>query len=262
MKISIITPTWNSEKTIMRNLDSIHSQRDVQIEHIIIDNLSSDATLDIIQESGYPIRILSEKDKGISDAFNKGIKESSGEIIAILNSDDCFAGPNSLKRVLEAFNAQACDIVHGDMIFIDEVYGSNVRKPLLCPIEVAFPFNHPAFFVKRSVYEKYGLFNESYRLAMDYEFVCRFYRSPNDCDLQIKYLSGAPLTIMYAGGASWAHELKTLDECKRALSEIGRWNALAIKSMTRRKNRIKLKQILNRLGLSAPVTIWRKLKWR
>lgn len=261
MKISIITPTWNSEKTIKRNLDSVHSQEEVVIEHIVIDNLSSDKTLQFVQESGYPVKLISEKDNGISDAFNKGIRAASGEIIAILNSDDCFTNKFTLKHVKDVFQKTGADIVHGNMLFVDGVYGTNTRKPLMCPIEVAFPFNHPAFFVKRSVYEKYGLFNESYRLAMDYEFVSRFYRSSQDCDLKIEYFSEETLTTMYAGGASWAHELRTLDECKRALVERGRWNKMAKESLGRRRVRIRIKNLLHKISFFAPITLWRKCKW-
>lgn len=262
MKISIITPTWNSAATIRRNLDSVHTQADVEIEHIIVDNLSSDETLSIIRQSPFNVTLISEKDKGISDAFNKGIRKSTGDIIAILNSDDCFYSPDTLKLVSNEFERTSADIVHGDLLFVDPEFGTNIRKPLLCPIEVAFPFNHPSFFVRKNIYDRIGLFDETFRLAMDFEFVSRFYRSPSDTDLKISYISSKPLTTMYAGGASWAHEIKTLHECQQALKLRGRWNARARRSFLVRKLRTLLKQKLQSCGITAPVILWRKMKWR
>ena len=132
MKISIITPTYNSEKTILDNVQSIINQTYKEFEHIVIDNLSSDNTLEIIKNiylsNNIPdkLRIICEKDEGISDAFNKGINASSGQIINILNSDDHYASSDVFSEVVKAFSNDAFIITHGDVFFDDSVYGSNI----------------------------------------------------------------------------------------------------------------------------------------
>lgn len=262
MKFTIITPTWNSVKTIKRNIDSIHSQMGVSIEHIIVDNLSVDGTVEFVKGMDLPIKIISEKDNGISDAFNKGINNASGEIVGIINSDDTLYSNESLNLVKESFEKYNCDIVHGDMLFIDDEFGTNIRKPLLCSIKKAFPFNHPTMFIKKSVYEKYGLYSTGYRFAMDYELVSRFYRNYDNCDLKIHYLEGIPISTMYAGGVSSTHEFKTILECKLILQSLNLWDITAKTSFLNRFIRIKLKQFLARLNLYSLIKFWRQNKWK
>ena len=125
MLISIITPTYNSEKTISRNINSVIGQKYSNFEHIIVDNLSSDKTIRIAQkiyeENNITpkLRIISEKDEGISDAFNKGIKTSNGEIIGIINSDDFYYNQNVFDMVLDKFDDSVIQFVHGDIYFYD-----------------------------------------------------------------------------------------------------------------------------------------------
>ena len=179
MKISIITPSYNSEKTIGRNVNSVISQTYKNYEHIIVDNLSKDSTLRTINEIYQKnnlldlLTVISEQDNGISDAFNKGIKVAKGEIIAILNSDDYYFDSNLFEKVIDVFKGSEVLFIHGDIKFIDDVYGSNIRKPLLCDIKEAMPYNHPTMFFRKNVYEQYGDFDITYKYAMDYELVCR-----------------------------------------------------------------------------------------
>lgn len=261
MKISIITPTWNSIKTIKRNIDSIHGQHDVDLEQIIIDNLSTDGTVEYIQSLDYQIKLISEKDNGISDAFNKGIKTATGDIIGIINSDDCLYSLDTLKRIHAEFILKKCDIVHGDLMFVDNQYGTNIRKPLLCHIKYAFPFNHPTFFVLKSVYERYGLFDLEYQISMDFEFVSRFYRSTADCEINMNYLPSPPISIMHAGGISETQELKCLNECRKILKNKKLWGLSATLNYYLRLFKILLKPGLKKLGLRKIVIIWRKIKW-
>ena len=264
MKISVITPTFNSSPHIARCIQSVNSQQHTDIEHIFVDNLITDETCILIQRLSKrnPV-IKSEKDRGISDAFNKGINLAKGEIIAILNSDDEFFSPLTLTRVHDAFASQPeLSFVHGNLQFVDHDYGSNIRRPLQCPITTAMPFNHPAFFVKRSFYERLGFFDESYRYAMDFELICRMYSSPDTYTLAGKYLDGAPLSIMHAGGASWKYELNSLDECERALKKHNNWNSEAKSSINHRRIRVYWKRRLSSLGLNSLIRIWRFFKWR
>lgn len=263
MKISIITPTFNSEKTILRNLDSINNQSFKNIEHIFIDNLSTDKTLEIINQNSLANKkIISEKDKGISDAFNKGILNSSGDIIAILNSDDLFYSPKTLDIVADAFKDETIDFVFGDIYFDDPTLGSNRRKPLECSITKAMPFNHPAFFARKRFYDQLGLYDLSFKHAMDFELISRMYTSPSHYSLKGKKISDEPLVIMHAGGVSWKYELKSLKEIKRILIAKGFYNFYAKKILLERKLRIQIRDILLNYKLASLIKFWRFLKWR
>jgi len=263
MKITIITPTFNSEKTILRNLESVNNQSYKNIEHLFIDNKSSDLTLQIIEEnSKKPHRIISEKDRGISDAFNKGIQLASGEIIGILNSDDLFYSSKTLDLVANAFNDDSLDFVYGDIFFDDPILGSNRRKPLECPITKAMPFNHPAFFVRKRFYDHLGLYDLSYKHAMDFELISRMYTSPTKYYLKGQSIHNEPLTIMHAGGVSWKYELNSLDEIKRILIKKNFYDTSAKKALLKRKLRIHLRDLLQKLKLTFLIKAWRYFKWR
>jgi glycosyltransferase involved in cell wall biosynthesis len=264
MLISVITPTFNSGAFIRRNIDSVNSQTHPEIEHLFIDNLSKDDTAQQVREhSKRNAQFLSEKDAGISDAFNKGLRAARGEIIAILNSDDEFYDSLTLSRVVQAFaEDSSLDFVFGSMKFIDPTYGTNVRQPLQCPITHAMPYNHPSFFVRRRFYDQLGVFDLEFRYAMDFELISRMYSSPTQTKLKGKYLGGDPLSIMHAGGASWAHEIKAMNDIKKALIKNGLWNQDAENQIRIRTRRVQLKTWLSRLGLSSLVKVWRHFKWK
>ncbi|MCO4795466.1 MAG: glycosyltransferase [Bacteriovoracaceae bacterium] len=266
MKISIVTPCWNSESTILRTLDSIKNQVYPSIEWIIVDNLSSDNTLKLIKDNylesdDRSLKIISEKDSGISDAFNKGVTAASGEIVAILNSDDAYANIDIVSKVAECFNDSEVDFVHGDMVFIDEDFGTNRRRPLLCSIDYAMPYNHPTMFLRKKLYDEYGLFDVNYRLAMDYELVMRMYDSPSHPKVNGKYLEEV-MVNMYAGGMSDVMEKKSIDEVEKALRFHGFWSDEASRNQSLRRKRIFLKSFLNKVGLGKIVALWRNYKWQ
>jgi glycosyltransferase len=267
MKISIITPTFNSDKIIAGNVNSILGQSYNNYEHIIIDNLSSDNTIltikNLFEKSGKTnqLNIISEEDNGIADAFNKGINTSKGGIIGILNSDDKYSNDNVLERVRNAFNDEKILFVHGDVLFIDSMYGSNVRKPLLCPVTYALPFNHPTMFFRKEVYKEYGTFDSSYNYAMDFEFICRLIKQFDDFYNKGIYLNGEPLVTMAAGGASWKNELDSIEETRKVLKKYDYWNFDARKNYVLRILRTKLKIFLSKIGLNGLIKKWRKRKW-
>jgi glycosyltransferase len=267
MQISIITPTFNTDMIIARNVNSILSQSYNNFEHIIIDNLSSDNTIltikNLYENSGKTkqLNIISEKDYGIADAFNKGIKASNGEIIGILNSDDEYFNDNVLERVINTFDDEKILFVHGDVLFNDAVYGSNVRKPLLRPVTYALPFNHPTMFFRKEVYKEFGVFDTGYNYAMDFEFICRLIKQVDDFYNKGIYLKGEPLVTMAAGGASWKNELDSIEETRKALKKYDYWNFDAKKNYILRKLRTKLKIFISKIGLNGIVKKWRKRKW-
>lgn len=267
-KISIITPTWNSQASIRKTLDSIKAQDQNQIEHIIIDNMSLDNTKEIVFEHyknvSFNWRFLAEKDMGISDAFNKGIKAARGDVIAILNSDDFYLNHQTLKNVLDIFDSKNVEIVFGSIFFEDKSLGSSIRRPLLTSPSVAMPFNHPAFFCRRTLYEKYGYFDLNFKFAMDFEWVCRFWKDFTESKISSFEIKEFPLVHMASGGASYTNELSTLKETRIALIKNQIWNRAAFFHYYYRLFKFFLKKILLNTGSIGNwiVQIWRKWKWR
>jgi glycosyltransferase involved in cell wall biosynthesis len=262
--ISIVTPTFNSQKTLANTLESLVRQEYKNFEVIVIDNLSTDETLKIAQSfsTQLNLKIVSEKDRGIADAFNKGITLAQGEVVAILNSDDFYIGADVLGRVVDEFKKTNADIVHGNMIFKDDLHGTNLRRPLLCSPKKAFPFNHPAFFVKKEIYQRFGLFSLDFKYAMDFEWICRLYDDNNGWKIGLICIDGAPLVQMNAGGASYNHELSSIGDVVRALKLHQLYDLEAVYYQLSRRLRIYLKQLLTCIGLSTLVKIWRRFKWK
>jgi glycosyltransferase involved in cell wall biosynthesis len=266
--ISIITPTFNSGSTITRNVESIIAQNYKEFEHIIVDNASTDDTLNKIKalynNSGLTekLKIISEKDRGISNAFNKGIKASKGEIIAILNGDDEYFDNSVFERVIKVFENNNILIVHGDVLFTDTLYGSNRRSPKDCPASGAILFNHPGMFVRKSVYTRVGLYEESFLVAMDTEFFYRLHKSFKNLKQISSYIGEIPIAIMNAGGTSWHKELTGIQEMKKALIINGLWNLTAKRVYFARILRTKIKNYLRLLNLHFLVRIWRHFKWQ
>ena len=204
MKISIITATFNSEKFILSNLESINLQKYSNYEHIIIDNKSTDKTIEIIKKKGSNIKLISEKDDGIYDAFNKGIKASEGEIISILNSDDFYTDETVLEKINKVFEDNDVDIVYGDLNYVKRKNPKNIIRYWKSNEYKARLFSkgwsppHPSFFVKKSAYNKFGLYKKEYGNSADFELMFRFLDYFN---LKSYYLSNT-LVTMRTGGKS------------------------------------------------------------
>lgn len=179
MKISIITATYNSAATVADTLRSVAAQDHPDIEHLIVDGLSSDETLQIVQSFQHVAACRSEKDQGIYDAMNKGISMATGDIVGILNSDDFYAGSQVLSRVAIAFEDPAVQAVYGDLVYVRPEQTDKVTRFWKAgnyrPASFRFGWMppHPAFFVRRSVYDKVGAFNTALRSSADYELMLR-----------------------------------------------------------------------------------------
>jgi glycosyltransferase len=179
MKISIITATYNSSATVGDTLRSIKEQTHRDVEHIIVDGGSADDTLDTVRQFDHVARVVSEKDRGIYDAMNKGIRLASGEVIGILNSDDVYADAFVLGEVAKAFADPSVQALYADLQY---VYPDDLNKVQRTWRSGRFKKEnfyfgwmppHPTFFVRREVYEKCGLFNLELRSAADYELMLR-----------------------------------------------------------------------------------------
>lgn len=180
MRISVITATWNSASTVRDTLRSVAGQDLPGIEHIIMDGASKDETLRIVAEFPHVAKVVSEKDKGIYDAMNKGIAQTTGDIVGILNSDDFYMNASVLRHVAETFERTGCGAVYGDLLYVDPVDTNKVirywRSGAYQPDAFRWGWMppHPTFFVKREVYEKFGVFNLNLGTAADYELMLRF----------------------------------------------------------------------------------------
>ena len=206
--ISIITATYNSAETINDTIKSVLCQTNKDFEYIIVDGGSTDETIDIVKsyESEFFGRLkwVSEKDKGIYDAMNKGIKMASGDIIGILNSDDYYTSDDILQTIADAFKCQNVDAIYGDIHFIkDGVPDKCVRyysSRLFSPFWLRFGFMpaHPSFYCKREVFDKSGLYRLDYKIGSDYEMMVRLFRKHK---LSSRYVPKDFVT-MRTGGAS------------------------------------------------------------
>jgi glycosyltransferase involved in cell wall biosynthesis len=207
MKISIITVVLNGVKTIERNLDSIASQRDghLEIEHIIIDGGSTDGTLKILHQRRNEIEILvSEPDNGLYDAMNKGIRLATGDIIGMLNADDLYANNLVLDDVSRIFQSQDVDAVFGDLEYFNpKDFTTPIRLYRSAGFTPAKLSNglipaHPTLFLRKSVYEQFGLFKPEYKIAGDFDFIARIFKNG---ELRYVYVRRV-LTRMQIGGIS------------------------------------------------------------
>lgn len=181
MKISIITATWNSGETLRDTLESVLSQSFQDFEHIIVDGLSRDNTLKIVKELepkyNGRLKIVSEKDKGLYDAMNKGIAMADGDVIGILNSDDFYTSSDVLQRVADEIGE--VDAVYGDIHYVNSdnlskcvrYYSSKGFKRW--KMRLGFMPAHPSFYCRRAVYARYGLFDLDFKVAADFEQLLR-----------------------------------------------------------------------------------------
>jgi glycosyltransferase involved in cell wall biosynthesis len=186
MKVTIITATYNSSGTIKDTLESVANQTYKDIEHIIIDGLSSDETLEIIKEYPHVARVFSEKDKGIYDAMNKGISLATGDIIGILNSDDIFASDDILENIESIFGKNdSIDAVYGNISYFrteepDKIVRYWKSKPYY---ETFFDDGnvppHPSLFVRKKVYDEIGTYYPKFKICSDYEFMLKMFKIYN-----------------------------------------------------------------------------------
>jgi len=186
-KISIITVSYNSEKTIEDTINSVYNQSFKNVEHIVIDGDSNDLTKKIVEKNKSKIsKFISEKDKGLYDAMNKGINLSNGEIIGLLNSDDVYYNEDVLKNVIHIFDTiPEVDVLYGDLVYVERDNLDKIVRYWRSKNYYKKYFDngnvppHPTLFIKKNIYRKNKLFNINFKLAADYEFMLRLFKTNN-----------------------------------------------------------------------------------
>lgn len=222
MKISVITVCYNSTKTIGHTLHSVREQTYGNIEHIVVDGGSKDNTLEVVAAEGpHVAKLVSEKDNGIYDAMNKGIQLATGDVVGFLNADDFYKDPEVLAHVARVMQAEQLDALYGDVEFFRPGQQDSVARRYNSGRFTASRLGwgwmpaHPALFVRRALFERYGVFRTDYRIAGDFEFVARVFQHT---DLRHRHLPEV-LVRMQMGGIStsgWRATLQLNREMMRA----------------------------------------------
>lgn len=249
MKVSIITATFNSESSIGSALESIAAQTYQNIELLVIDGASKDATISTVKKLyTRPVKIISEKDDGIYDALNKGIGAATGDIIGFVHSDDFLAIPNVITQIAQIFRKEGVDGVYGDLQYVNKEDTSKIirywKSQKFTPslLKKGWMPAHPTLFLKKEVYQKHGLFNLKYKIAADYDLMLRIF---SDASLKFQYLPEV-ITKMRVGGASNRSfkniKLKSAEDL-RALRASGIKNPLKVLGY---KNFSKLSQFIKK----------------
>jgi glycosyltransferase len=205
LKISVITAVYNNRDTVADALESALGQTHADVELIVIDGGSTDGTLGVLSSYGNRLAVVvSEPDRGIYDALNKGLRLATGEVVGFLHSDDLYADERVLAKVTAAFANPGVEAVYGDLVYVskdapDQVvrhWESGVFTPQ--KLRRGWMPPHPTLYVRRSVYDRLGLFDTDYRIAADYDFMLRLL---GQSGVQAAYIPEV-LVKMRLGGAS------------------------------------------------------------
>lgn len=237
MKISIITVTYNSAATLRDTMESVLAQTYTDIEYVVVDGLSKDNTMDIVRE--YEPRFqgrmkyISEKDHGLYEAMNKGIRMATGEVVGIINSDDFYHRNDIIQLVADAMAAPEVQAVYGDVRFVNpdnldktvRYYSSKIFRPSL--FRLGFMPAHPTFFTYRKYFEQYGYYRLDYKIAADYELLVRFLHKYG---VKARYLN-TDFMKMRTGGVSTASVKSNIllnKEIVRACRSNGIWTCFPL----------------------------------
>lgn len=218
--LTVITVVYNGIECLEQCMNSVLSQTYTPIEYIVVDGASTDGTVTLIEQYSEQLAYwISEPDKGIYNAMNKGLALAQGEVIALLNADD-FYYPEALTQVMDAYKASKADVLYGDVCHIQELSNVSLIKrgvPRLDRMKETMTLIHPAVFVTRETYEQVGNFNEQYRIAADYDFLLRAVVA----ERHFHYVEGSMLTGYRGGGLSAGNCASILEARAIQFSHLG-----------------------------------------
>lgn len=203
MRITVVTVTLNCAEALRATIESVQAQRNADIEYIVVDGASTDGTREVVRQSSIVGTFLSEPDRGIYDAMNKGFRLAKGDAIGFLNAGDVFASSETVATIAHVFEDPEVDVCYGDLayargrgVMANRFWTSGPFRPGLFLTGWMPP--HPGFFVRRGVYERFGGFDTRYRISADYDFMLRVLELGR---CRERYLA-TPLVVMEQGGAS------------------------------------------------------------
>lgn len=245
MKISVVTACFNCEKTIERTIKSVISQDYPDIEYILIDGGSTDHTMDVVNKyKSFFSVIVSEKDKGVADGFNKGVLRATGDIIGIVNADDTMY-PGTAQKLAEAYE-DGVDAYYGDHIVVDEENHTKCYQKArpLESIEYCLPFSHQSIYITKKCYEKFGLYSLEYKLCLDYDLILKMYKG----GAKFKYVQ-APFCEYSFGGCTYINPVATVNECTEIAMKYGLPKYKALKHKLKYLSLCYGKRLLAKIGL-------------
>lgn len=254
MKISIVTVCFNSANSIAATLQSVDAQRWAELEHIVVDGASTDDTMAIVAAHPQAWRTaVSERDRGIYDAMNKGLARATGDVVGFLNADDILASPDVIGSVAHAFGSPSIDAACGDLVYVGKDRPNEIIRYWRCgefsPTRLRFGWMppHPTLYVRRSRLTELGPFDVRLRIAADYDFVLRYLGQPG---FRVAYVPEV-LVKMRTGGASNRSLGALIDKSREDLfalrkNRVGGWFTLVC------KNARKLPQFFTRPRPAAP----------
>lgn len=227
MKVSIITAVRNGERDIKATLESVAAQEHANIEHIVVDGASTDGTVEAVRSAARPVaRLLSEPDQGVYDAFNKGLRLATGEIVGYLNAGDTYCAPDAVHRIAGRFERSDVEATFGDVLIVDPADHTRVlrhyRSASFSPRRLAWGFMpaHPTLFIRRTTYARVGGYDASYRIAGDFDLCVRLFAQAR---IRYAYIPQA-LVRMPRGGLSnsgWRSVRTITGEMRRSCREHG-----------------------------------------
>jgi glycosyltransferase len=248
LKISVITAVYNRQETVQQALESIFSQTYSEVETVVVDGMSTDGTLNVLEMLRPKIDVfISERDSGIYDALNKGIKNSTGEVVGFLHADDVFENNEVIEKIASVFQDPTIDAIYGDLVYVRHDDLSQVIRYWKsgfyddAALKRGWMPPHPTFYVRRGVYDRLGGFDTQYRIAADYDSVLRFLAVGK---IRAAYIPQV-LVRMRAGGISNRSLMSVIRKSREDLEVLRRNKVGGILTLVR-KNVSKLSQFWKR----------------
>jgi glycosyltransferase involved in cell wall biosynthesis len=256
--ISIVTITYNNFEELVKTVDSVRSVRDCEL--VIINGGSCQKTKDYLAElslPGFKLVVVSESDRGIADAFNKGVLNGTGDAICFLNSGDTLMDVDYFSRAAKYFkDHDDVSFIHASLYFDDQLAGVIELKPSMLPLGRGMPYRHQSMIVRREVFQKIGLFKSDLRYTMDYDFVCRMHVA----GCKGYYDQTRPVMLMDGKGVSSTKELEAYRECQKVLKDNGLWNVETAWGSLIRYGTYFVRRLLIRLKLQSLLVFLKRLK--